>query len=252
MDMQQVHERLLNLAIAFDEICRENGVEYTLHGGSLLGAIREKGFIPWDDEMDIAMTRQEYNKLCLALKNNSRYYIAGSIKKQFRITQDNSIWIDIFICDHISEKPAAQKAKYFLLTVLDIMNRDKHTVGLSNLSQYSKAKQLLFKCCYLCGKILPGKAKAALYEKVAIHCFTGSKKYFIRSNDHYQARQMLFPTAWMEVFAYVPFVTTKLPVTTQYHSLLLSIFGEDYMTPKKYDRNSEIHDIIRAEGDITL
>lgn len=252
MDMQQIHERLLDLAIAFDDICRSNCVVYTLHGGSLLGAVREKGFIPWDDELDVAMTRAQYEKLCLALKDSDRYHIAGNIKKQFRAVGDSNLWIDIFICDYISEKPVARKAKYFLLTVLDIMNRDKHTVGLSNLSQYSKAKQLLFQCCYLCGKVLPGKVKTALYEKVAIHCFTGSKKYFIRSNDHYQARQMPFPAMWMDAMEYIPFVTTKLPVMAQHHALLLSIFGEDYMTPKQYDRNNQIHDMIRSEGDMTL
>ena len=62
-DIRQIQENLLNLLDSFDDICKNNNIKYSLHGGSLLGAVREHGFIPWDDDADVTMTRTEYEKL---------------------------------------------------------------------------------------------------------------------------------------------------------------------------------------------
>ena len=63
IDLEELKKIELNLMVEIDKICRENGFRYSLGGGSLLGAVRHKGFIPWDDDMDIMMPRPDYNAL---------------------------------------------------------------------------------------------------------------------------------------------------------------------------------------------
>lgn len=60
--------KLLEMAKYIDKLCRENDIEYYLAYGSCLGAVRHKGFIPWDDDFDIAMTLENYNKFCEVCK----------------------------------------------------------------------------------------------------------------------------------------------------------------------------------------
>ena len=68
--VKDVQNILLDMIKDIDELCKKNNIEYVLTGGSTLGAIRHKGFIPWDDDMDIAMKRSEYHKFIKALKKD--------------------------------------------------------------------------------------------------------------------------------------------------------------------------------------
>lgn len=252
MDLKATQENLFALMTAFDGICRREHIAYTLHSGTLLGAVREKGFIPWDDDMDIAMSRAEFEKLEEALRDDPCFHIAGNIKKQFRRKGENRFWVDIFICDFIDERRLPQKLKQTALTILDIMNRDRHTVALSNFSRYGLAKRLAFKAAYRCGKLFTSRFKSRLHKKISRDLWTGSRTMCIRSNDQLKGRVLVFPVKWLDSFQDMPFLNAAFSVTTHYHDVLVSIYGEDYMTPRKDDRNSSVHDIVRNDEDLSL
>ena len=61
-DMEVLHARQLEIAAEVDRICRENGFRYSLYGGSVIGAVRHNGFIPWDHDIDLCMPRKDYEK----------------------------------------------------------------------------------------------------------------------------------------------------------------------------------------------
>ena len=63
----------LDILIYIDKICKKHNLNYYLFGGTLLGAVKYKGFIPWDDDIDIALFREDYNKLINILKNDEKY-----------------------------------------------------------------------------------------------------------------------------------------------------------------------------------
>lgn len=82
---KQLQRIELEMLLEVDRICKKNGIKYTIIGGTLLGAVRHGGFIPWDDDADVAMLRTEYDKFCEICEKEldvSRFYFQ---------TMDNTI-----------------------------------------------------------------------------------------------------------------------------------------------------------------
>ncbi len=70
--MTDLQFRMLELVLEIDEICKRHGITYYLTGGSVLGAVRHKGFIPWDDDVDIMMTRDAFRQFCKVCETEMR------------------------------------------------------------------------------------------------------------------------------------------------------------------------------------
>jgi len=86
--LQDLQTELLALLKVLDRVCRENNIEYWLDAGTLLGAVRHKGFIPWDDDIDISVPAGDYQRLLSALDSESKtnkdiflYYTHNNVSK---------------------------------------------------------------------------------------------------------------------------------------------------------------------------
>lgn len=70
MELEELHGVLLEILLELDRVCRENDIKYTLAYGTLLGAVRHKGFIPWDDDVDVIMDRKNFEEFCAICSSN--------------------------------------------------------------------------------------------------------------------------------------------------------------------------------------
>lgn len=73
MTLKEVHQVLYDILVDIHEFCVEHDIKYSLGGGSLLGAIRHNGFIPWDDDIDVQMSRPEYERFIHTYKSERGY-----------------------------------------------------------------------------------------------------------------------------------------------------------------------------------
>lgn len=131
-DLIKLQHAILYIAIEVDKICAQNNIHYSVDGGTMIGIIRHKGFIPWDDDFDIRMLREDYDRfveICERMKsdqfelvtwNNHQNYYHGHAKfmlkgsnvmqkKHATSDEPQGVFIDIFPFDNAPQNKFLQK-----------------------------------------------------------------------------------------------------------------------------------------------
>lgn len=158
-----------NLLIILSEICKEHNLSFWIQGGTLLGAIRHQGFIPWDDDIDCGMPREDLKKLHKILaKNSSVEYVEcyHFVEKwnlycrmpKIRFKKDPTVFVDIFPYDFIATEDEKQYWHNFL-NMREQLSKDLKSLGFDNLDCEINDKKRLNDAKKIIEKYIPQKIK---------------------------------------------------------------------------------------------
>lgn len=175
-DIRQVQGKILDIMKYIDNLCRENSIVYYIMGGTALGAIRHKGFIPWDDDLDIFMTPTEYEKFkCVFEKENSSKFVLQEwrttpdyleyskvrmngttfIEECFKDNYDmhHGIYVDIMILHKVPKARLIQKLVYYESKFVTLYALSQRNWKPKNKSQAFVLKSLQFLPCKYIAKL---------------------------------------------------------------------------------------------------
>ena len=228
-ELRLIHPEILVLYRRFDEICVQNNISYTLDGGSLLGAVREHGFIPWDDDADVAMMRSDYEKFRDIARTGAlgegyifREYASQHPRLWLRRKGQPGVWIDIFIYDYISASPLPRKLKLLGCAFFLAFTKNRESMAASRKTNHQHGvKRVLLNVGYVMGKPFSMRFKARLQNAFCKHAFCGNRKWVHRSNTVYSAISLILPAKATEEYMRVPFEDIELMISTHWHEILL-------------------------------
>ena len=246
VERQKVWQIELEMLKLVDKICQKHNLHYSLVGGSLLGAVRHKGFIPWDDDIDLAMKRKDYEKfLKIAQKELPKQYFVQYCETeplydrghaQIRNSEttaiintdivnsaayNKGIWIDIFPLDAIPDNPLLRKIFVHRAITKKVLLRGPTT------SKPKLAYQKIF-----------GKQRLINRFHKFVQKYDGKKTKQCGALE-FRPNEFKYDSAWFDSYVELPFENMKAKALAGYKELLERQYG-DYMAIPK-NKNGTVH-----------
>lgn len=238
-----------------DGFCKANAIQYSLAFGTLIGAVRHKGFIPWDDDIDIMMTRDNYEKFRQIYKSpsyplidlktdvnyplsmgkihdNRTYYYRSGVKRNF------GLFIDIFPFDNVPEDVQERYEWVKVIQKLNRLNIAKNT-PIKYSSFLGTIKKLVVKA--FCSSSYIHKKMESLYVK---YNSEGTKFVGVPAVMSMKAQfcERVFPRELFSDYTTLVFENHQFPAISRY-DIFLKIFYGDYMQLPPVEQRVGKHDI---------
>ncbi len=262
--LSYIRKMELELLQQVDMICKQHGIKYFLSGGTMLGAVRHKGFIPWDDDIDIAMLREDFEifkSVCkeklsdkyqyqtFENKDGYHYFFDKiTIKDTYFATKYSDdydmlkgISMDIFVFDKTSDNKFFQKLHYKSLMMLRLLMN----VRWKNYARKDKG--------YALSKIL-----LPLLRLFSMDTYSKWYDQLLRKYEHKQTSTVLppatdhkwrgvMPKNWFENVTDAPFENVMSYIPTGYDKYLKQWYGDDYMELLPLCKRVGSHDFYRLD-----
>lgn len=264
--MNALRDAELAILIYVDKICKKNKIRYSITAGTLLGAVRHGGFIPWDDDIDIMMTRTEYNRFCKIMdeETDERYFFAdawrdesfaltfgkvmlsGTVKKEVYAPRKSSIRpsisIDIFPIDKSFDDIKRRKKQFFKARLIKLLLSSKCGYPGSTVIK-TAAKRLIKIIC----SPLPKAFLLNRFEK-NLNYTIQSKTYISLNGDGWERpiERETFPADIFDDFQEMEFEGHKFMAIKNYDLFLRIVYG-DYMSPPPKELQTPPHSLIELK-----
>jgi lipopolysaccharide cholinephosphotransferase len=223
------HKELLVLLKDLDSICVKNNIKYSLFGGTMIGAIRHKGFIPWDDDADIIFERNQYEKLLKVLPQGFSMTNPWWIPR-FQMTENERIYLDVFVFDKIPNSKQAQKLQILKLKAIQGLFKKKITTSKGLVGTIVSA------ITYLIGRFLSLDFKVKLYQKTAKKYNEIDSDFIFSSLDQFSYISHILPKSILSSYKKVEFEDTQLMILEGYDTYLKKFYGDYMALPPEKDR----------------
>ena len=262
----RIREEEKAILFEVDRICKKHNINYYLVGGSLLGAVRHEGFIPWDDDVDICMLREDFEifrKVCpseLSEKyayqsyrnEKTTHYIYDKIRLKGTYfssehsgkydNMQNGIFMDIFVFDKTSNSVLMQKLHIFLIVMLRRLIHIRWTEEPVSGKFAFVSKIILPLVC-----LLPFSFYHSLFEFVLRFYEKNKKSRFVLDGIGLYVKKGALPLSWVTDNKAVRFEGLSLPGVKDSDSYLSMWYSKDYMTPPALSKRMSGHSFSRLD-----